>query len=106
VRIIGKVEAKWKSRAKNSRQAASHPRHHARRPESLVGSQSLRRLELEKRRKSASSQRQARREAEIAVFEKDWAKPTGKRTRRGEEAEKAEKAEKRRHDARAIAAAS
>lgn len=112
VRIIGRVEAKWKVRADKFPGRRLHIRaimRDGRR--AFLGSQSLRRLELEKRREIGvivNDKRVVRQM--IAVFEQDWAQ-TGsgkKETKKAEKAEKSAKAEKKsaREPARTMAAAS
>ena len=111
VRIIGKVEAKWKIQCEQFPGRRLHIRaimRDGRR--AFVGSQSLRRLELEKRREIGiiTNDRRVVKQM-IAVFEKDWAETdSGKKDAKKEKkAEKAEKAEKKGgRDARSIAAAS
>ena len=93
VRIIGKVEAKWNVEGREvPGQAAPRPRDHPRRQRGFVGSQSLRRLELDKRREvgvivtdvSVVKQMQE-------VFERDWAQTeSGRKSQK-----KAEKAERK-----------
>jgi cardiolipin synthase A/B len=109
VRIIGKVEAKWKVRCERFPGRRLHIRaimRDGRR--AFLGSQSLRRLELEKRREIGVIVNDKRVVKQmIAVFEKDWEETdSGKKDAR--KAEKAEKAEKKggQESARAIAAAS
>ena len=110
VRIIGKVEAKWKIPGEKYPGRRLHIRaimRDGRR--AFLGSQSLRRLELEKRREIGVVVNDKRVVKQmIAVFEQDWSetesgrkevKKNGKK-----EAEKAEKAEKK--GPRALAAAS
>lgn len=112
VRIIGRVEAKWKVCADKFPGRRLHIRaimRDGRR--AFLGSQSLRRLELEKRREIGvivNDKRVVRQM--IAVFEQDWAQ-TGsgkKETKKAEKAEKSAKAEKKgaREPARTMAAAS
>jgi phosphatidylserine/phosphatidylglycerophosphate/cardiolipin synthase-like enzyme len=113
VRIIGKVEAKWKihccekfpGRRLHIRAIIRDGRR------AFLGSQSLRRLELEKRREIGvivNDKRVVRQM--IAVFEQDWeqtdsAKKDAKKEKKAEKVEKAEK--KAGHEpARALAAAS
>ena len=101
VRIIGKLEAKWGDTIKNERYPGK--RLHIRAiirdgKRAFVGSQSLRRLELEKRREVGvivTDEIVVKQMAE--VFEKDWAQtPSGKKKRKKEEkAEKQEKKEKK-----------
>ena len=109
VRIIGKVEAKWKVRCERFPGRRLHIRaimRDGRR--AFLGSQSLRRLELEKRREIGVIVNDKRVVKQmIAVFEKDWDQTdSGKKD--AKKAEKAEKAEKKgaQESARAIAAAS
>jgi cardiolipin synthase len=101
VRIIGKLEAKWCNVIKNERFPGK--RLHIRAiirdgNRAFMGSQSLRRLELEKRREVGVIVTD---EAVVAqmeqVFESDWAQtPSGKKKRKKEEkAEKKGKKEKR-----------
>ena len=111
VRIIGKVEAKWKIQSEKFPGRRLHIRaimRDGRR--AFLGSQSLRRLELEKRREIGIIVNDRRVVKQmIAVFEKDWAETdSGKKDAKKEKkAEKAEKAEKKGgHEGRAIAAAS
>ena len=106
VRIIGKVEAKWKVRCERFPGRRLHIRaimRDGRR--AFLGSQSLRRLELEKRREIGVIVNDKRVVKQmIAVFEKDWEQTdSGKK-----DARKAEKAEKKgaQESARATAAAS
>jgi len=106
VRIIGKVEAKWKVRWEKFPGRRLHIRaimRDGRR--AFLGSQSLRRLELEKRREIGVIVNDKRVVKQmIAVFEKDWEQTdSGKK-----DARKAEKAEKKggQESARAVAAAS
>jgi len=96
VRIIGKLEAKWGDTIKNEKYPGR--RLHIRAivrdgKRAFMGSQSLRRLELEKRREIGvivTDQIVVRQMEE--VFEKDWAQtPSGKKKRKKEE--KAEKKE-------------
>jgi cardiolipin synthase len=111
VRIIGKVEAKWKIPCEKFPGRRLHIRaimRDGRR--AFVGSQSLRRLELEKRREIGiiTNDRRVVKQM-IAVFEKDWGETdSGKKDAKKEKkAEKAEKAEKKGgHESRAVAAAS
>src|SRR5206468_3280506 len=110
LRVIGKVEAKWKVECEKFPGRRLHIRaimRDARR--AFVGSQSLRRLELEKRREIGiiTNDRRVVKQM-IAVFEKDWGETdSGKKDAKKEKkAEKAEKAEKKGGgDARAMAAA-
>ena len=109
VRIIGKVEAKWKVRWEKFPGRRLHIRaimRDGRR--AFLGSQSLRRLELEKRREIGVIVNDKRVVKQmIAVFEKDWEQTdSGKKDAR--KAEKAEKAEKKggQESARAVTAAS
>jgi len=102
VRIIGKVEAKWKISGERFPGRRLHIRaimRDGRR--AFLGSQSLRRLELEKRREIGVIVNDKRVVKQmIAVFEQDWAQTdSGKK-----EAKKAEKSEKK--GPRALAAAS
>jgi len=96
VRIIGRLEAKWGGALKSERYPGK--RLHVRAiirdgKRAFMGSQSLRRLELEKRREVGVIITD-----EIVVlqdvFEKDWAQTPSGRKKRKKEA-KAEKAEKR-----------
>lgn len=111
VRIIGKVEAKWKIPWEKFPGRRLHIRaimRDGRR--AFVGSQSLRRLELEKRREIGiiTNDRRVVKQM-IAVFEKDWGETdSGKKDAKKEKKEKkAEKAEKKGgHENRAVAAAS
>jgi cardiolipin synthase A/B len=98
VRIIGRLEAKWGRDLKNERYPGK--RLHVRAiirdgKRAFMGSQSLRRLELEKRREVGviiTDELVVR--GMLDVFEKDWAlTPSGRKKRKKEE--KAEKAEKR-----------
>src|SRR3954470_6514179 len=101
VRIIGQLEAKWCDGIKNERFPGK--RLHIRAiirdgRRAFMGSQSLRRLELEKRREVGvivPDELVVRQMEE--VFEKDWAlTPSGKKKRKKEaKAEKQEKKEKR-----------
>ena len=105
VRVIGKVEAKWKIPSEKCPGSRLHIRAIMRdgRRASL-GSQSLRRLELEKRREIGVIVNDKRVVKQmIAVFEQDWAETgSGKK-----DAKKAEKAEKKgsRETMRDVAAA-
>ena len=94
--MIGRLEAKWGEHIKSERYPGK--RLHIRAiirdgRRAFVGSQSLRRLELEKRREVGvivTDQAVVRQMEE--VFEKDWAQtPSGKKKRRKDE--KAEKKE-------------
>jgi phosphatidylserine/phosphatidylglycerophosphate/cardiolipin synthase-like enzyme len=96
VRIIGRLEPKWSGEIKNEKYPGR--RLHIRAiirdgKRAFMGSQSLRRLELEKRREVGvivTDQLVVRQMQE--VFEKDWAQtPSGKKKKRKEE--KAEKKE-------------
>ena len=98
VRIIGKLEAKWGDTIKNEKYPGR--RLHIRAivrdgKRAFMGSQSLRRLELEKRREIGvivTDQIVVKQMEE--VFEKDWAQtPSGKKRRKKEE--KQEKQEKK-----------
>jgi cardiolipin synthase len=98
VRIIGRLEAKWSRDIKSERYPGK--RLHVRAiirdgKRAFMGSQSLRRLELEKRREVGviiTDELVVRQM--LDVFEKDWAlTPSGRKKRKKEE--KAEKAEKR-----------
>lgn len=116
VRIVGRVEAKWKVCADKFPGRRLHIRaimRDGRR--AFLGSQSLRRLELEKRREIGiivNDKRVVRQM--IAVFEQDWAqtgsgkKEVKKETKKAEKAETSAKAEKKggREPARTMAAAS
>ena len=113
VRIIGKVEAKWKIPGEKYPGRRLHIRaimRDGRR--AFLGSQSLRRLELEKRREIGVVVNDKRVVKQmIAVFEQDWSetesgkKEVKKEIKNGKkEAEKAEKSEKK--GPRALAAAS
>ena len=111
VRIIGKVEAKWKITCEKYPGRRLHIRaimRDGRR--AFLGSQSLRRLELEKRREIGIIVNDRRVVKQmIAVFEKDWAETdSGKKDAKKEKkAEKAEKTEKKGgNEGRAMAAAS
>jgi cardiolipin synthase len=102
VKIIGKVEAKWKISAERFPGRRLHIRaimRDGRR--AFLGSQSLRRLELEKRREIGVIVNDRRVVKQmIAVFEQDWAQTdSGKK-----DAKKAEKSEKK--GPRALPAAS
>jgi phosphatidylserine/phosphatidylglycerophosphate/cardiolipin synthase-like enzyme len=96
VRIIGRLEAKWGGNIKNEHYQGR--RLHIRAiirdgRRAFVGSQSLRRLELEKRREVGVivTDQVVVRQMED-VFEKDWAQtPSGKKKRKKDE--KAEKKE-------------
>jgi cardiolipin synthase len=100
VRIIGRLEAKWGGNLKNEKFPGR--RLHVRAiirdgKRAFMGSQSLRRLELEKRREVGvivTDELVVRQMLE--VFEKDWAQtPSGRKKRKKEEkAEKAERKEK------------
>jgi cardiolipin synthase len=98
VRIIGRLEAKWGRDLKSERYPGK--RLHVRAiirdgKRAFMGSQSLRRLELEKRREVGviiTDELVVR--GMLDVFEKDWAlTPSGRKKRKKEE--KAERAEKR-----------
>ena len=98
VRMIGRLEAKWAGHIKNERYPGK--RLHIRAiirdgKRAFMGSQSLRRLELEKRREVGvivTDDVVVRQMQD--VFEKDWAQtPSGKRKRR--KAEKAERKEEK-----------
>ena len=98
VRVIGGLEAKWSGNIKNERYPGK--RLHIRAiirdgNRAFLGSQSLRRLELEKRREVGvivTDKVVVRQMAE--VFEKDWAQtPSGKKRRKKEE--KAERKEEK-----------
>jgi cardiolipin synthase A/B len=109
VKIIGKVEAKWKIPSEKYPGRRLHIRaimRDGRR--GFLGSQSLRRLELEKRREVGViiHDRRVVRQM-IEVFEKDWAL-TDSGKKEAKKAVKAEKEEKKngREPARAMAAAS
>ena len=112
VRIIGKVEAKWKIRGEKYPGRRLHVRaimRDGRR--AFVGSQSLRRLQLEKRREIGVIVNDKRVVKQmIAVFEQDWAQTDSgkKEAKKNGKAEKAEKAEKKgaREPVRSLAAAS
>jgi cardiolipin synthase len=99
LRIIGKAEAKWKIRAEKFPGRRLHVRaimRDGRR--AFLGSQSLRRLELEKRREIGiiiNDKRVVRQM--IAVFEGDWAQTDSgkKESKRAEKVEKSEKADKK-----------
>jgi cardiolipin synthase A/B len=107
VRIIGRLEAKWGSDIKSER--CPGRRLHVRAiirdgKRAFMGSQSLRRLELEKRREVGviiTDELVVRQMMD--VFEKDWAlTPSGRKKRKKEEkAEKAEMAERKEKLARA-----
>jgi cardiolipin synthase A/B len=103
VRIIGKVEAKWGIKAEKFPGKRLHVRAILRDGErAFIGSQSLRKLELEKRREVGVivDDRKVVREL-VSIFEADWAQTdTGRK-----EAKRAEKAEKK-EEKEAIAAAS
>jgi len=109
VRIIGKVEAKWKVECEKYPGRRLHIRaimRDGRR--AFLGSQSLRRLELEKRREIGiiiNDKRVVRQM--VAIFEEDWAQTdSGKKEAKKEK--KGEKTEKKggHESARALAAAS
>ena len=98
VRMIGRLEAKWTDSIKNERYPGK--RLHIRAlirdgKRAFMGSQSLRRLELEKRREIGvivTDELVVRQMQD--VFEKDWAQtPSGKRKRRKDE--KAERKEEK-----------
>jgi cardiolipin synthase len=107
VRMIGRLEAKWTGNIKNERYPGR--RLHIRAiirdgKRAFMGSQSLRRLELEKRREVGviiTDELVVRQM--LDVFEKDWAlTPSGRKKRKKEaKAEKAEKAERKEKLARA-----
>src|SRR6185436_2378827 len=96
VRVLGRVEAKWNVKSEKFPGKRLHVRAIIRDGKrGFVGSQSLRRLELDKRREvgvivtdeSVVTQMQE-------VFEKDWAQTeSGRKSQK--KAEKAEKAEKK-----------
>jgi phosphatidylserine/phosphatidylglycerophosphate/cardiolipin synthase-like enzyme len=97
VRIIGKVEAKWNVKSEKFPGKRLHVRAMIRDGRrAFVGSQSLRRLELEKRREIGvvvTDENVVRQMQE--VFENDWAlTDTGKKQAKKAE-KKSEKAEKR-----------
>src|SRR5712671_1102865 len=98
VRILGNVEAKWNVKSERYPGRRLHIRAIIRDGKrAFLGSQSLRRLELEKRREVGviiTDQSVVKKMLEI--FEKDWAlTPSGRKKRKKEEkAEKAGKAEK------------
>ena len=115
VRIIGKVEAKWKVHGERFPGRRLHIRaimRDGRR--AFLGSQSLRRLELEKRREIGVIVNDRRVVKQmVAVFEQDWAqtesgRKDAKKEKKAEKAEKTEKVEKKaaREPARVLAAAS
>jgi phosphatidylserine/phosphatidylglycerophosphate/cardiolipin synthase-like enzyme len=98
VRIIGKVEAKWDVKWEKFPGKRLHVRAMIRDGRrAFIGSQSLRRLELEKRREVGAiiTDEIVVRQLQ-GVFEADWAlTPSGKKqARKAEKAEKAGKAEK------------
>jgi len=103
VRVIGKVEAKWKVKAEKFPGKRLHVRaiiRDGRR--AFLGSQSLRRLELEKRREIGiviNDKRVVRQM--IEVFERDWAL-----TETGKKEAKKDKRGEREESARALAAVS
>jgi cardiolipin synthase len=107
VRIIGRLEAKWGGDIKSERFPGR--RLHVRAiirdgKRAFMGSQSLRRLELEKRREvGVIITDELVVKQMLEVFEKDWAlTPSGRKKRKKEEkAEKAEKAERKEKLARA-----
>jgi phosphatidylserine/phosphatidylglycerophosphate/cardiolipin synthase-like enzyme len=105
VKIIGKVEAKWKVEGEKCPGRRLHIRaimRDGRR--AFLGSQSLRRLELEKRREIGVIINDKRVVKQmIAVFEQDWTQ-TDSGKKETKKAEKAEKSEKK--GPRAMAAAS
>jgi cardiolipin synthase len=105
VRIIGKVEAKWKMRSEKCPGLRLHIRAIMRDGQrAFVGSQSLRRLELEKRREVGvivNDKRVVRQM--IVLFEQDWAQTeSGKKA--AKKAGKADKPDKK--TGRELAAAS
>jgi phosphatidylserine/phosphatidylglycerophosphate/cardiolipin synthase-like enzyme len=110
VRIIGKVEAKWKIRCEKFPGRRLHIRaiiRDGRR--AFLGSQSLRRLELEKRREIGviiNDKRVVRQM--MAVFEQDWEQTDDgkKEARKADKAEKLEKSEKKAAREPSLAAAS
>jgi phosphatidylserine/phosphatidylglycerophosphate/cardiolipin synthase-like enzyme len=110
VRIIGKVEAKWKIRCEKFPGRRLHSRaiiRDGRR--AFLGSQSLRRLELEKRREIGviiNDKRVVRQM--MAVFEQDWEQTdiAKKEARKADKAEKSEKSEKKAAREPSLAAAS
>jgi phosphatidylserine/phosphatidylglycerophosphate/cardiolipin synthase-like enzyme len=90
VKVIGKVEAKWKIPFEKYPGRRLHIRAMVRdRTKAFIGSQSLRRLELEKRREVGVIVNDKRTVRQIAaVFESDWAQ-----TERGKkQAKKSKKA--------------
>jgi len=105
VRVLGKVEAKWEVPSQKYPGKRLHVRAIIRDGErAFVGSQSLRRLELEKRREvgviitDESVVRQM-----IATFEQDWAlTDAGKKDQK--KAEKAEKKEEKKEEKQLAAA--
>jgi len=106
VRIIGKVEAKWTMPCEKCPDRRVHVRAIIRDGQrAFVGSQSLKRLELDRRREIGVIVRDQRAVRQmIAVFEQDWARTdSGKK-----QLKKVEKAEKKgaKEPGRAMAAAS
>jgi phosphatidylserine/phosphatidylglycerophosphate/cardiolipin synthase-like enzyme len=107
VRIIGRLEAKWAGDIKSERFPGR--RLHVRAiirdgKRAFMGSQSLRRLELEKRREvGVIITDELVVKQMLDVFDKDWAlTPSGRKKRKKQEkAEKAEKAERKEKLARA-----
>jgi cardiolipin synthase len=111
VRVIGKVEAKWKVRAEKlpGRLHVRAIMRDGRR--AFVGSQSLRRLELEKRREIGVIVNDKRVVKQmIALFEQDWAQTDGGRkdAKKEKKAGKSENTERKgaREPGRSLAAAS
>ena len=96
VRVLGRVEAKWNVKSEKFPGKRLHVRAFIRDGKrGFVGSQSLRRLELDKRREVGvivTDERVVKQMQE--VFEKDWAQTeSGRKSQK--KAEKAEKAEKK-----------
>jgi phosphatidylserine/phosphatidylglycerophosphate/cardiolipin synthase-like enzyme len=81
VKIIGKVEAKWKLKARKFAGKRLHVRAIVRDGrQAFVGSQSLRKLELEKRREVGVIVEDAKVVKQLrAVFEQDWAAAAGRK---------------------------
>jgi phosphatidylserine/phosphatidylglycerophosphate/cardiolipin synthase-like enzyme len=104
VRIIGRVDENWNIPSERYPGQRLHVRAILRDGrEAFVGSQSLRRLELEQRREVGIIVRDERIAAQIAqVFEQDWALTSSGR----KEAKKAMKGSERKAPARVLAAAS
>ena len=105
VRILGRVEAKWNVKSEKFPGRRLHVRTIIRDGKrAFVGSQSLRRLELDKRREVGVIVTDVNVVEQLQdVFEKDWAQTeSGRKSQR--KAEKAEKAEKKEQKLRLVKA--